>query len=181
MKPKKQFTPQSLRSLLSSLLVLFIVGGGALFYLGLGTVKEYAIKVDQRLADADASERQISELQTLKNQLSQSNSLIDKANQVFATPGSYQSQVLGDLKNYADAAGLSITNTTFGDKENTAAHTVTISFGNSVSYSRLITFLNNVEGNLPKLQVTSLSLGRSDSGNADTVKVENIKINISVR
>jgi len=46
MKPKKQFSPQNLRALLSVVLVLVVLGGGALFYWGMGLIKAYAIEVD---------------------------------------------------------------------------------------------------------------------------------------
>lgn len=180
MKDKKQFTPQNLRAILAFLLVVLIAGGAGLLYLGIGELREYSVKVEQRLADAEASGRQINELQTLKNQLAQSNSLIEKANQLFAAPGSYQGQVLNDLRKYADAAGLSLANTSFSDA-NQGTRSVTISLREPVTYSKLIAFLNNVEGNLPKLQVSSISLGRVDGGGADTVKVGEIKIDISVR
>ena len=182
MKPqKKEFKPQNLRSILATLLIVLLLGGGAAFYWGLGIVREYAATVNQRLADAEASGAQIQELQTLKNQLAQSNSLVKKANQLFATPASYQSRVLADLKNYADSAGLSITDTSFSPANESASHSITITLEEPVSYTKLITFLNNVESSIPKLQVSSITLGQATGGNADSVDVEDIKINISVR
>ena len=181
MKPQKQFKPQSLRSILSALLVILVLGGAALFYLGLNLVRDYAVKVDQRLADAEASRLQVGELQLLKGQLAQSNSLVEKANLVFATPGSYQAQVLGDLKKYADAAGLTLGKTTFGEAGAAGTYTVKVNFGGTVSYSKFIAFLHNIEGNLPKLEVTSLSLGRATNGSPDSIKIEDINISVSVR
>lgn len=181
MKQKQQFSPAKLRTLLASALVLVTLGGGALFYYGLTTVREYAIKVNQSAVDAEASGQQIQGLQTLKAQLSQNTSLVSKANQIFATPESYQGQALNDVRRYADAAGLTIANTSFSDPSTGAAHAITVSFREPVSYAGLIAFLNNVEGNLPKLQVSALDLGYQDGGNADSVKVGEIKINIAVR
>lgn len=181
MKQKEQFKPQTLRTILATIFVLILIGGGAAFYFGIQSLQEYAVKVQQRLVDAEASERQISELQLLKGQLSQSDSLVEKANQVFAAPGSYQGQVLNDLERYAGAAGLALGGTNFGSGEGSSANTVTISFTGDIPYRKLIAFLNNVEGNLPKLQVTSITLSRADSGTADMVRVEEIKINVAVR
>ena len=181
METKKQFKPQNLRAIIATLLVILLLGGGAAFYWGLGVVREYAVEVSHRLADADASGKQIQELQTLKGQLAQSNTLIEKANQLFATPGSYQSRVLADLKSYADASGLSIANTSFSDSAATGVYSITISLKQPVSYSGLIAFLNNVESNLPKLQVSSIALGQAGAGGADQVKTGDIKIDISVR
>ncbi len=181
MQQKKQFTPQTLRAILTTIFVLVLIGGGAAFYFGIESLKEYAVKVQERLVDAEASERQISELQLLKGQLSQSDSLVEKTNQIFATPDSYQGQVLGDLERYASAAGLSLNGTNFSTNQESAEHAITINFSGDIQYRKLIAFLNNVEGNLPKLQVTSLTLSRADSGQADMVRADEIKINIAVR
>jgi type II secretory pathway component PulM len=182
MKPaKKQFKPQNLRAILATLLVIILLAGGAGFYWGLDVVRAYAIKVNHTLADAEASGNQVKELQTLKGQLAQSNTLIDKANQLFATPASYQARALSDLKKYADISGLSITNTSFSDPAGSGVYSITISLRQPVPYKNLITFLNNLEGNLPKLQVSSIALGRASTGGAVSVKTGDIKIDIAVR
>jgi len=181
MNQKKRFKPQNLRAILSVVFILLVVAGCAGFYFGINIVRDYAVEVNHRLADADASGKQVQELQQLKEQLSQSNSLIQKADQLFATPASYQAQVLTDLKRYADSAGLAIAATTFSDPATTGIHSVTITLRQPVGYSNLITFLNAVEGSLPKLQVSSLSLGQPASGGASRIKTGEIKIDISVR
>lgn len=178
MKPNKQFKPQNLRSLLIFIFIIISIAGGVMFYLGLGMMKEYSAEVNQRLVDADASGKQIEELQTLKSQLSQSNSLVEKANQLFATPDTYRSQTLTDIKNYADRAGLTLESTKFDD---TSQQTVVVKLSPPVSYTKLIAFLSNVESNLPKLQVSSVSLDHVADGSADAVGVGEIKIDISVR
>ncbi len=181
MKPQKQLRAQDVRTGLSVLLVIVLLAGGALFYWGLGLVRDYSVQVDHRLADADASAKQIQQLQVLQSQLHTSNSLVEKANQLFASPNTYQSQVSADIRTYADAAGLAISSTNFSDPAATGTHTITLTFKNPVSYAGLVAFLNNVEGNLPKLQVSSLSLAPADGNNAGKVQVSEIKIDISVR
>lgn len=181
MNSKKQFRPENLRTLLAVALVIVTLGGGALFYLGLTTVREYADEVARSAVDAEASGGQVQELQHLKARLAQSNSLVAKANKLFATPENYQSQVLNDVRNYANAAGLSIANTSFDDPSEGGTYAITVSFKEPVSFSKLIAFLNNVEGNLPKLQVSDISLGHTEGGNADSVSVGDIKIDIAVR
>jgi len=177
---KKQFKPQNLRTILSIVFILVLLGGGAAFYWGLGIVRTYSVEVNKSGADAEASGKKINELQTLRNQLVKNTPLIEQADKLFATPATYQSQVLSDLNNYAEASGLSLANTSFGEPVGTS-YPITITFKQPVSYSGLITFLHNVEGNLPKLQVSSIALGRPASGSADRVKTGEIKIDISVR
>lgn len=181
MKQKSEFRPANLRTLLAILLVIITLGGGALFYLGVTTVREYAVTVAQRGVDAKASEQQLQELQVLKNQLAQSNSLVEKANKLFSTPSKYQSQALNDVRNYARTSGLSIKHTSFTSPDTGGAYAITVSFNNPTDYDKLINFLHQVEGNIPKLQVSELSLEHADNGNPNSVSVENIKIDIAVR
>jgi len=177
-QPKKQFTPHTLRGILIFLFFVVLFGGSAVFYWGLNQVKDYAVTVNQKLADAEASDRQVDELRLLKEQIAQSDSLIAKANKLFATPTNYQSQVLSDVKRYGDAAGLSITRTSFDEGR---APLLTVTVASPTSFKSLVTFLHHVEGNLPKLQVTELSLKRADSTDPDAVEVDHIKIRVSVR
>lgn len=180
MKPKNQFKPQNLRSLLITLFAIVLAVSTLAFNWGLGQVRDYSIAVDQRLADADASSNQIQGLQSLKNQLAQSTELVGKANLLFASPATYQSQVLSDLQTYAAATGVSISRTEFKTSEaNTPAVIVTLK--TPVAYDKLIAFLTHVEGNLPKLQVSSITLGRADTPTPNLVHVGDIKIDISVR
>ncbi len=178
---KQTFKASSLRALLALLLVGVVLGGGALFYQGLGMVREYSVEVSHRLKDADASGQQIQQLQLLKNQLTQSKSLISKADRLFATPSTYQGQVLTDLKRYASKTGLSIDATNFSDPSATGEYSVAVTLGQPVSYPNLIRFLEYVETSLPKLQVSSLTLSPTSSATADSVSVGTIKINVSVR
>jgi hypothetical protein len=181
MKPKKQFRPQDLRTLLSILLIIVAGGGAAVFYLGNTVVGNYAVEVNHRLADAEASGKQVEELQMLKSQLAQSNSLISKADDIFATPENYQSHAITDLERYADAAGLVTTKTVLdADGSRTGRYSVTVQLQQPVSFSRLIGFLNNIEGNIPKMQVSSIKLGPGSNG-SNSVRTGDIKIDISVR
>ncbi|MFZ1250141.1 MAG: hypothetical protein WAR37_01705 [Candidatus Microsaccharimonas sp.] len=177
---EKQFSPQKLRTVLAGVLVLVILGGAAGFYWGLGIVRSYALDVNHRLIDADASSLQVQQLQTLRQTLNENSDLIQKADQVFALPNTYQTQALVDVQAYARVAGISITSTEFDDST-PGSYILTLQLSNPVSYSGLITFLNNIEGNIPKISVQSLTLGPPDNANPNAVNVKDIKLNIYVR
>jgi type II secretory pathway component PulM len=178
MRPKKQFNSQSLRSLLIALLVLIVIGGAGVFYWSVGQVREYAVEVEHRIIDAEASRQQINQLQNLRAEMAQNSSLIEKAGLLFATPETYRTKAQNDITTYASAAGLSIKETTFADPAD-GAYTITVKFNNPVSFNGLITFLNNIEGNLPKMQVRSITLSNSTS--AANVNVNEMTIGILVR
>ena len=177
---KKSFKPQSLRTILGFLIVAVTLGGGTLFYYGLEQVKAYAISVNERLEDAEASDEQIQQLQVLKNQLAQSKQLVAKADKMFANSNSYQTQALSDIRNYSEQVGIEIAATDFENSED-GSNIVIIKLANPTNYPKLIQFLTLLEGNLPKMQVTSIETKYVPGGDADAVEVGDIKINVSVR
>jgi hypothetical protein len=162
----KGIKPQGVRVLLSVILTLVIVAGGAVFYFGLTMVQEYSVEVNNRLIDAEASGAQIQQLQSLRQQIAQNESLIAKADRVFAIP--------------ANQTGLSIRSTDFDDPS-TGTYSVTVRLNSPISYPALIQFITLVEGNLPNMQLASIDLEQVQGGDATTVDVGDIKINISVR
>jgi hypothetical protein len=180
MAKNQTFTPQKMRTLLAFMLFLVVAGGGALFYFGLGMVKNYAVEVNNRLVDAEASTTKLEQLQTLREQLTQNESLITKADRIFISAEGYQVQTLEDLNNYANQTGVTIASTAF-DAPNAGVYAIEIQLTNPVNYSNLVQFITLVEGNLPKMQVSSLSLARVEGGSGDTVEVDDFKINTLVR
>lgn len=180
MKPKKQFKPQNLRALLIVIFIAVILGGGALFYWGVGLIRSYAVEVEHRIIDAEASRQQISQLQSLRAEITQNNSLIQKANLLFATPETYRTQAQNDLTRYAAASGVRIKETTFADPTD-GTYTITIKLNNPVKFTSFISFLNNIEGNLPKMQVHSISLAKPDPNSSGNLNVDEMTIGILVR
>jgi len=182
----------STRNLLSFLMFIVVLGSVAGFYFGLQTIKTYALDVSHTVSDANASGKNIEELGALKQALAEREALVAKANSLFATPNTYQSQVLKDLQKYAAAAGVTITNTEFdkqatGDNTTTPvvtpanSHSVIVTIGSPASYAKLIAFLDALEGNVPKLQVTGVSLSRPSAPSGDLVATEKITITVATR
>ena len=184
---KKSMQATSLRRLLIVVILLILAGGTVAFYYGVVQIKAFAIEANHINADAEASASNIDKLRTLKQALADSETLIDKANKVFATDANYQSQGLKDVQKYAKSFGLTISSTNFDTKSSenstlasSSAKSFMITLQSPVNYKGLLQFLNAIEGNLPKMQVTSLTVSRPPSGNADVV-VGDITIGISTR
>lgn len=179
---KKSFKPQNLRTLLTVLVATLLLGSAGLFYLSLNEFKEYAIEVNHRLKDAEASGQQIAQLQVLKGQLSESQQLITKANQLFSTPSEYQTRALTDIRTIAATSGVAIAGTAFNEADNQNGQNVmTVRLASPVSYGKLIAFFDGVESNLPKMQVSSATLSHVAGGNGDSVGIEEIKIKLTVK
>ena len=177
---KKRFNAHGLSFILATLLIMLLGGSGVGFYFGLTFVKNYSVEVNNRLIDAEASGRQTEELIKLRAQLEQSKALILKSDQIFSTRDAYQGQFLSDLQNYASASGVSIASTTFGDAASND-YSATVIINQPVGYSQLITFLHNIEGNLPKMQIQSISLKAVNGGDANSVETGDIKITMAVK
>jgi hypothetical protein len=179
---KKSMKASSLRSFLIVLIIILLLGVAGGFYLGFQQIKTFAIEVSHTAVDAEASGKQIEELQILKRELEAREDLVTKANKLFATEDSYQSQALSDVQRYARTFDVTILNTDFeSDPRGAADNTFVITLESPVSYTKLLKFLDAIEGNLPKMQVTSVSIGRTSSGSANAVTTEAIKIGISTR
>lgn len=172
----------SIRSLLAVLFVVLILGVAGGFYLVLQQIKAYAVDVSHTVVDSEASGNQINELQTLKQELQDREQLVKKANTLFATSGNYQSQALSDVQRYAQRFGVTISNTSFEPlAEGSTKPIFVITLQSPVSYTNLLKFLDAIEGNLPKMQVTSVTLGTTGQASGGNVTTEDIKIEIATR
>lgn len=173
------FKATSLRGLLILVVILVIGGIAAGFYYGLGRVKEYAVEVSHTNADAQAAQQQVTELQKLKTTLANSEALIKKANQLFATESDYQTRAIQDVQHYAKQSNITITDTSFpSEQQSNGSHTLVIKIASPTSYDNLIRFLEGIESNLPKMQLNGIKLSRASSG---AVSVEDISIKVFTR
>ena len=176
----KKTKATNVRSLLIFLVlvVIGIIGGG--FYYGLEQVKTYAIEVNQTSADAIASQKQVEELQQLEKNLANSESLIKKADALFSTDATYESQAIRDTQRYASQYNLTITDRSFPDEQPLPGiRSFSVSLESPVNYENFIKFLRALEGNLPKMQVSDMSISRI--GDSNGVTVTNLIIRVSTK
>lgn len=172
------------RNLLAFVLVIVILGATAGFYYGLQVIKDYALEVTHSVADSSASTKNVDELEQLKKKLADGESLVSKADSLFSTPDSYQTQALKDISKYAGEAGVTISSIdSIGSSEGDPAssYSESITLQSPVSYANLLKFLDAIEGNLPKMQITGITLARPTSGSGDLVATDKITITVAVR
>ena len=202
MKKSKPTKAVTTRNFLTSFMVIVIIGAAAGFYFGLEIIKKYSLEVSHTVSDSSASGQNIEQLGALKQELAQREPLVTKANQLFTTEAAYQSQVLKDIQQYASASGIVISNTEFNKapaakevtpavatpaRANSAgvnsaeAHSAVVTVQSPVSYSNFLRFLNAIEGNLPKLQITGISINRPTVTSGDTIVTDKITITVATR
>lgn len=185
----KKLTAKTTRNILGSLLVIIILGSIAGFYFGLQLVKDYALEVSHAVTDSNASGKTIEQLGVLKQQLAEGQPLVTKANQLFSTPSTYQTQALKDISKYASEAGVTISGidslgaASESDPAATTPQTYSevITIQSPVSYVSFVKFINAIEGNLPKMQITGISLKRPTAQSGDLIITDKITISVSVR
>ena len=179
---KSMKASSSTRSFLTVLMIVILAGLAGGFYLAYQQVRAYAVEVSHTVVDAEASGKQIEQLQDLKSDLQQRESLVNKAKLLFSTADNYQSQALKDVQKYAQTYGITILNTNFEPvADTTEGHIIVLTLQSPLSYTKLLQFLDAIEGNLPKMQVTSVSLGHSTSGANGDITTDAIRIGISTR
>lgn len=180
MADKKTSKPQSLRNLLSFILALLILGGGALFYFGLQMIKDYSVEVTESLRLADANDARIQSLQALRTQSQQGQSISTTLDQFFADESNFPSKVRSDISNYAKQTGITGISIAFKNTDTEPA-VATVTIPNNVTYLQFVQFLTLVEGNLPKLHVTSLDIEPIEGSDGESVKIHELKIGVTVR
>jgi|GEM_PF-622908 len=185
---KKGMTASSFQKLLIFLLVVVIGLTAAGFYYGFTEVRKLAVEVSNTVEDSRASGDQIDELRRLQQTLAQSESLVQKANRMFTTESSFTSDAVRDLDRYASVSGVTIVDRAFpttdeiaGIQPGSTDRFIRLSLTQPTSYAQLLRFIQLIEGNLPKMQLHTITVARPDASTGDAVNVSELTIRVSVR
>jgi hypothetical protein len=203
---KSQFTPATLRLVLSVSLALAIIGAGVIFTLVSSQLKDVATTVSHKVADAEASRNNLTNLRKIEKFLEDNKEAVTRANEIVAESKSYeyQNQIINDLKTYAAASGVSIksfdfaagnsaTPTTPAPAASAAAPiegaaapaaptlkstTVSITLDNPIGYNNLLRFVKAIEQNLTKMQVSAITMSKGASNTQVTTDALSIEVYI---
>lgn len=196
----------TLRIILSVLLFVIVIIIGGIFYIGRGQLSAVSTRVNQAVADAQQSSNSLDTYKRLETELKTNQSVVDRAKLLTAdmTQYQYQNQIILDLQTYARQNGVGITNIDFGSTAATSATTpatsaatpatgaagatggtsksvsITITPSNPVAYTSLLNFVHAIEQNLPKMQISKLSMTR-DGTDPAKVSVTDISIQMYVK
>jgi hypothetical protein len=169
---------------LSLSLLLFVITLIAAVALSLANtwLQEYATDVSHATIDANASQDNIQTLQKIQQELTNDKDIIERASSIVADSQSYQyqDQIITDLNNYAERAGIAITNIDFIGSTPVAGATptpapsvapsgvkstsVSVTLKNPVNYDNLLQFIKSIEQNLTKMQVSKIGLAKDAQG-----------------
>jgi hypothetical protein len=187
-KDSKMTQATTTRNILATTLVIVIIGAIVGFYFGLQIIKAYALEVTHTVTDSHASGQNIDALSKLQQQLAAGQGLVAKADALFSTPAAYQTQALKDISKYASDAGISISSidsakptTATGAAVTTPDYSEIITVQSPVSYAKFLQFLDAIEGNLPKMQITGITIGRPSIPSGDLITTDKITVTVSTR
>lgn len=153
-----------------SLLVLVGLCGAGAWWAN-EMLKQSVADTDHAKIDADIGQLEVEKLRKLQAELAGKKDIVERAAQIASTAQNYQyqDQVVSDLQTYARKTGIEISAFDFaagsGEQQAGPAGTTltpfTINLRGPLAYDKVMQFLRDIENNLTKLQVTSLSLSPS--------------------
>ncbi len=178
-KHAKGLTAVKLRLvLISSMVALFCVGG-ALFWFLRSQLVEFATKIQGISVEASTSNANATRLQSIEKTLEDNKSTIAKVANIIGDSEDYryQEKILDDLARYEEKTGITITSIDFGEASDSSLVPglkevdITIAIENPIDYETILQFVRLTESNLPKMQISDLSLVNSSAG-TDKVTIQ---------
>jgi len=186
----REMTATKLRLILSCMLFVITLIGFVIFYFANGMLTQVATDVSRTVADASASANNLQTLQKTERDLEANQQLVQRAGEVVADSQSYeyQNQIINDLNQYAARSGIELTNIDFAtdSKAGTATPpaaggtapaatatpaptgvskaTITVTVKNPIDYLNLLRFMQAIEQNLTKMQLSSVGITKDQTG-----------------
>jgi hypothetical protein len=182
-------------------LVIAAVAGGFLFVER--NLRDYATSISRLNADAQSGDQNIQTFKNLEKRLSEEQSTIAAARSIVADNTTYTKQVIDDISRIAAESGVVVTSLEFPKDAASAAtpaapttatpgqtttttpapagvtkKTITVSVQSPLKYSNLLSFIQKIETNDLKMQLTSVTLAKEKD---DAVTTQTFNIEVYVR
>lgn len=180
---KRTLTASGFRLILSCSLFVVALLGTAIFWLTNDYLRDFAITVNHINVDASASQSNLQTLQKIQQELAEEKDVVERASSIVAESKSYQyqDQIIRDLNDYAAKSGISITNLDFSSTataptpskpaasaaviNGVKSVSVNVSLKNPINYDNLLRFIQSIEQNLTKMQISKISLSKDATSN----------------
>lgn len=199
---KGNLTATKLRLILVVSLFVIASAEAVIFTFAYGQLKQTATDVSHVVVDASASENNLTTLEKIEKILASEKNVIDRASSIVADSQSYQyqDQIITDLNNYANKNSVTITNVDFSASQTATAApgqaaapapataapaglkstSVTVTLKTPVDYNNLLKFIEAVEQNLTKMQISKVGLSKGASTGND-VTSDALTIEVYIR
>lgn len=158
-----------LRYVLIALIVVMVIGFTAAAWWMQGLLASSVRTTEHAKIDADISQTELQQLKSLQKQLSDEQDIVGRAKDIAVSSEQYryQDQVIKDVSDYAQRYGIQVNTFDFTTPNTNAQATAAkgakitafnLTLKGPVKYVTFMRFLSNLETNLTKIQVTSLTL-----------------------
>ncbi|MEI6850584.1 MAG: hypothetical protein WCK26_01290 [Candidatus Saccharibacteria bacterium] len=172
-------------SLRTVMIILFVISAGSLvggFYYAQNWLGDIALTNKSNSSTVDNSSSQtLTEAQKLAN---------EKSLKIISSNQDYQTKIIDDINLYASKNNISIENS--GQTQSPAGanstplingvqlNYLTVTLKNPVNYENLMKFIKAIETNIPKIQITSLTINQNGKVK-DSVNVEPLILEVYTR
>lgn len=193
---KKVLNASIMRIIMTLLLIVILaamIGAVTFAYSFLSKASEDVGKMQN---EAVAIDSKIQNLLVLKDQLDKNSDIAKKAKNIVSESKmyQYQNQIVQDLSTYADRAGIPIRSFTFqSDSKNSAQSPaakkktntgpdgikstfVSIQLGEKIDYVRFLHFLNLIEKNVTRMQLSGVAISRTPDSREVSVQAFEVKV-----
>lgn len=181
---KKPLTATRLRLILSGSMVVIIILQGVIFAYAYGNMAATATEVSHTVVDASASQNNLTTLEKIEDILNNEKTVVERAQSIVADSQSYQyqDQIITDLNDFASRNGVSITNVDFSSSDTPSTATpsapatpttpapaglkstsVIVTLKTPVDYNNLLRFIESIEQNLTKMQISKINLSKGEA------------------
>lgn len=185
-------TPRRMNQILKGALIFLLIMSGVTLFFANKELSKIASDTARLRADEAVSEKQATAYQQTKNQVDALDYVTDLANKVLP-PSEDQSAIVSELTTFANRSGLSVKQIDFKSDQSTptpqtaltvpkgvAVVPVTIAFDTGAKYDNLLNFLQTLETNQRKSQVTNVAL-TPDSKDRSALSQVTIQLNLYSR
>lgn len=178
-------TPKKLRIIL--ILVMVVIAGVSIagFIVIHKKLSDYATTITQLNANAQSGDESIQTLEQLKAKLKQEQASIELTRSFVADSSTYNERVINDLTRIANTSGVTITSFNFDSSSTPGAATpgaatpatpapasagitqksVALTIRNPIEYSKFMNFLELIETNPLKMQLSGVSMTKEKGDN----------------
>jgi hypothetical protein len=195
-----EISPVKLRLVLVLILCLLVAIGITAFSFGRSIVEAHARSSQKTAAEARASSSDLDYLKGMKQLLVEKSATVQKTDRLVSESKQYvyQDKIIDDITQYANDAGLQVTNIGFSDIKaastasaspansnaqsqgpvpaNVKSRTATVTLANPVDYYKMLNFIHSIEQGLFRMRISTIGLSHTVDGSGVASDVLTIEV-----
>lgn len=188
-------TASRLRYILIALVIIMAVGFGAGAWWLQKMLAERVTETDHAKIDAEVAQLEIEKLRQLKQRLTEQKDTVERTRLIAASADQYQyqNQIITDITTYASRHNIGISSFNFTESETkkpaaggqsapqaTTKTPFSVTLRGPIDFNKFMQFLRDIESNLTKIQVNSLTLS-PDAKNPGAITNPTLSLEVYIK